>query len=125
MNPQVRDRYVADAVTTASPARLVTMLYDRLLLDLQRAEAALAVNDRAAANTALVHAQDIVIELRAALDTSAWSGAAGLASLYAWLLQRLIEANVRGDAALVAECRGLVEPLHDAWHSAARDGSAA
>ena len=30
----IRNRYVGDSVATASPARLVTMLYDRLVRDL-------------------------------------------------------------------------------------------
>ena len=38
----IRNRYVGDSVATASPARLVTMLYDRLVRDLVTAEAALA-----------------------------------------------------------------------------------
>ena len=37
----MRARYAADAVGTASPARLLTMLYDRLIRDLIVAEAAI------------------------------------------------------------------------------------
>ena len=39
---QQRDRYLADTVMSASPTRLLTMLYDRLLLDLDRARQAQA-----------------------------------------------------------------------------------
>ena len=35
-----RNQYLADSVLSAPPARLLTMLYDRLLLDLGRAETA-------------------------------------------------------------------------------------
>ena len=72
----LRDRYVQDAVSTASPATLLIMLYDRLVLDLLRAEAALAEGKRDAANEQLTHAQDIVSELAATLDVNAWDGAA-------------------------------------------------
>jgi len=65
-----------------------------------------------------MHAQDIVSELRGSLDVTMWEGAAGLAQLYGFLFSRLIRANVRADADLVAECRGLVEPLRDAWREA-------
>ena len=35
-----RNQYLADSVLSAPPARLLTMLYDRLLLDLGRAQTA-------------------------------------------------------------------------------------
>ena len=59
----LRDRYVQDAVTTASPATLLVMLYDRLVLDLMRGESALRSGQRDAANEQLNHAQDIISEL--------------------------------------------------------------
>jgi hypothetical protein len=37
-NAGQRNQYLADSVLSAPPARLLTMLYDRLLLDLARAE---------------------------------------------------------------------------------------
>lgn len=115
----VRTRYVDDAVATASPAKLLTMLYDRLVLDIERAEAAQRAGDRAAAGQYLVHAQDIVSELAATLDLDAWEGARGLMSVYTYLLTELVGANVSGEAERTAACRELVVPLRDAWHAAA------
>jgi flagellar protein FliS len=115
----MQQRYLGESVTTASPAKLVTMLYDRLVRDLVVAEAALTSGDFATANTQLIHAQDIIWELLAGLDTTAWSGGPGLASLYQFLIGELLGANVAKDAQRVATCRGLVEPLRDAWHKAA------
>lgn len=115
----IRNRYVGDSVATASPARLVTMLYDRLVRDLTRAEAAIGTRDLAGANDQLVHAQEIVWELAAGLDATKWDGGPALASLYQFLLTELLAANVAKDAARVAGCRKLVEPLRQAWHHAA------
>lgn len=115
----MQQRYLGESVTTASPAKLVTMLYDRLVRDLVVAEAALAAGDAQSANAQLIHAQDIIWELLAGLDTTAWSGAPGLASLYQFLISELLAANIAKDATRVATCRGLVEPLRDAWHQAA------
>lgn len=120
-----RTRYVDDTVSTASPAKLLTMLYDRLVLDLQRAEAEQQVGDRVAASQHLVHAQEIVHELAATLDVNAWDGAARLMSVYMFLITELVGANVSGDAERTAACRELVEPLRDAWHQAAREVAAA
>jgi flagellar protein FliS len=114
----LRARYLADAVTTASPGRLIVMLYDRLVLDLSHAEVVLRGGDRAAAANRLLHAQEIILELRAGLDTAAWSGGPGLARLYSFLLTELIGANVHADADRVASCRQLIEPLRDAWRTA-------
>jgi flagellar protein FliS len=115
----LRARYLADTVTTASPGHLLVMLYDRLVLDLTRAEDALRSGDRAAGAGRLMHAQDILLELRASLDVTTWSGATGLARLYGFLLTELIGANVQADPDRVASCRGLIEPLRDAWRDAA------
>ena len=115
----IRNRYVGDSVGTASPARLVTMLYDRLVRDLTTGEAALAAGDLHAANGALIHAQEIVWELAAGLDPTKWSGGPALAALYQFMLDELLDANVKKDAAKVVSVRELVEPLRDAWHQAA------
>ncbi|MFZ5850258.1 MAG: flagellar export chaperone FliS [Actinomycetota bacterium] len=112
-------RYVGDLVATASPARLLVALYDRLLLDLDRAVEAL--RDPAPAMPAgphLLHAQEVLLELRASLDVAGWSGGPGLAAVYAYLLRELVAANVTADAARVLACRDLVEPLADAWRRA-------
>lgn len=123
--PALRERYLRDAVTTASPAKLLVMLYDRLVLDLARGEQALRDGDRDGAGTQIQHAQDILLELRVSLDLTAWDGAAGLSQLYGFLLTELIQANIRRDADRVAACRVLVEPLRDAWREAAAASAAA
>ncbi|MDQ1492636.1 MAG: flagellar secretion chaperone FliS [Actinomycetota bacterium] len=115
----IRNRYVGDSVATASPSRLVTMLYDRLVRDLVTGESAITAGDLAAANASLVHAQEIIWELAAGLDPTRWSGGPALAALYQFMLVELLDANVKKDAAKVASVRELVEPLRDAWHQAA------
>jgi flagellar secretion chaperone FliS len=124
-NPAMRARYLADAVATASPAKLLLMLFDRLVVDLTRGEQALLADDRPEANTHLKHAQDIVTELHVSLDLDAWDGAAGLAALYAFVETELINANIRGDAAKVTSVRDLIEPLRDTWREAAMAVAAA
>lgn len=120
----LRDRYVSNYVSnvveTVPPGRLVVMLYDRLVQDLVVAETALAARDLKTANDNLVHAQDIVLELRSGLDVTAWSGAPGLSQLYVFIYDQLVAANVQKDAARVVSVRGLVEPMRDAWTEAAR-----
>ena len=74
---QARSRYTADAVETASPSRLLVMLYDRLVLDLVNAEKQAGAADPGPMSRELQHAQAIVLELRTSLDLDAWDGARG------------------------------------------------
>jgi flagellar protein FliS len=115
----VRSRFLADTVATVGPSRLLTMLYDRMVLDVERAEAALVAGDRVEATQQLAHAQDIVAELIASLDAEAWDGGPGLLSIYTFLLSELLESSMTGSVERTAGCRAIITPLRDAWHDAA------
>ncbi|MFJ4044469.1 flagellar export chaperone FliS [Microbacterium sp. NPDC089987] len=115
---KAQQRYREHAILSAGPERLLTMLYDRLLLDIERGEAAQRAGDWAEANIQLQHAQSIIVELTASL-TDAWEGSAGLRSLYTFLTQTVIGANIGRDPERTRTCAELVAPLRDAWHAAA------
>ena len=112
-------RYRADAILSASPERLLTMLYDRLVLDLERGEGAQRAGDWQEANVQLQHAQAIVAELNGSL-TDEWDGSAGLRAIYTFVTTTLIGANVGRDPERTRTCRELIAPLRDAWHEAAQ-----
>lgn len=111
--------YVRERVLSATPAQLVTMLYDRVLLDLARAEAAQVESDWTAATTHLLHAQDVIAELSSSLDVAAWKGAPDLLAIYTYLTKQLIAANVSRDVTSTRECAALLGPLRWAWIAAA------
>ena len=115
----LRSRYLGDSVATASPQRILVMLYDRLVLDLERAELALETGDRTEAAAQIQHAQDIVFELRESLRVDAWEGGPRLAALYTWMITELVQAGVKRDRNRVSACRQIAEPLRDAWRQAA------
>ena len=115
----LRARYMGDSVATASSQQLLVMLYDRLALDLQRAEEALVAGNKDVSHAQLLHAQEIVLELRASLQVDVWEGGPRLAALYSWVLGELMKANLKGDVRRVRDCRQVVEPLRDAWREAA------
>jgi flagellar secretion chaperone FliS len=117
-SPHPRDRYLQDSINTASPGTLVVMLYDRLVRDLTQGEEALRNNQREQSHELLMHAQDIVLELRTTLDVESWEGAPALADLYGFILMELIKANINREPDRVASCRTLIEPLRDAWREA-------
>lgn len=113
------NQYQREAILAASPARLLTMLYDRLMLDLSRAQAAQHQQDWNTASAELLHAQSIVTELQSSLKPELWNGAEQLQALYSFVTGLLIRANTERDAALTAEAATLLEPLRQAWHEAA------
>ena len=121
---RAKQQYLEQQVASATPERLLTLLYDRLLVDIDRAASAQDAEDWPAAGTHLTHAQWIVSELHGSL-TDVWDGAAELRGVYTYLTGRLITANISRDRAATAECRGLVAPLRDAWHEAAAITTAA
>ncbi|HEY0890330.1 MAG TPA: flagellar export chaperone FliS [Nocardioides sp.] len=116
---QARNAYVGSSVTTAGPARLLVMLVERLVLDLERAQAAQQAGNHSEATTHLVHAQDIVFELEASLKPEMFSAGPQLASIYAFLRSQLVQANVRRDLGTTQWCLGLATALCDTWRTAA------
>lgn len=119
-----RSQYTSDAILSASPVRLLTMLYDRLLLDLERAEAAHGQQDWQVASDNLLHAQAIIAELASSLKTDVWDGGETLLALYTYVSTALIAANVQRDVSRVREAISLLEPLRQGWHEAAGQLSA-
>jgi flagellar protein FliS len=112
-------QYNREAALSAPPARLLTMLYDRLLLDLGRAELAQQGGSWSVASENLIHAQAIVAELASSLNVDVWDGAERLLSVYNFAASALIDANIHRDAAKTRECITLLEPLRVSWHEAA------
>jgi flagellar protein FliS len=119
MVTQQRNQYLRDQILNATPARLLTMLYDRLLLDLNRAEAAQATESWAAASEQLIHAQAIVSELASSLKSGVWDGSDDLFATYIYVNNALMNANITRNIGLTREARELITPLREAWHEAA------
>ncbi len=101
------------------------MLYDRMLLDFDKAVDAIGRGSIEDAHHALIHAQEIVFELHMALDLDAWPDGAGLADLYTYLTEQLAAANARKSVELIQNCRAVVEPLAETWHAAYKQTSSA
>ena len=120
MNSNVRNAYVGASVTTASPDRLLVMLCERLVLDIERGLDAQRTGRRDEANTQLQHAQAIVMELSTSLRPAVWSGAADLSALYDWMHSQLVMANVHGDEPMTTHMLALAEQLRDTWRHPAQ-----
>lgn len=119
MTHHARAAYMDATIATASPSRLLVMLFDRLVLDVQRGLEAQRRGDFEETHRQLTHAQDIVMELQSSLRADEFKGGYDLAALYGFLHRQLIMANIRKDAAITDEVLTLVTDLCDAWRQAA------
>ena len=109
--------YQDHKITTASPTRLVVLIFERLVLDLERALAALESHEHP--HNHLIHAQELLTALLDALDTTAWEHAPQLASIYLTVHRDLITANIDNNPQLIHSALTIITGLKDAWTQAA------
>jgi flagellar protein FliS len=117
-NLQAYNRYKTMSIQTASPDRLLIMLYDGLLLAMRTAKAHIEEKNLPEAHRQLVKAQDIVRELRNTLKME-YEISHALAALYDYFLRRLTEANIKKSVEPIDEIYPRVEELREAWVQAA------
>ena len=111
-----RDAYLENMVRTASPAKLIELLYQRAVELLKEAEKLIIDKDYVKANEKLKKTQDIVTELNLSLDMEKGGQIAqNLRALYNYMFRRLVDANVKKDVEAVKEVRGMLEELLDTW----------
>ncbi len=120
MKRQVKGKsYLESEVRTASPPRLLLMLYEGAIRFCRLGLDALSRGDRDAKNTAFCRAQDILMELLGALDRTVAPELAGrLSALYVYLHRRLIEGNVKEQPEAIEEVVRHLEVLLGAWREA-------
>ena len=112
---------VHTGAATASPHKLIAMLFDGFMDNLAQAQGAMAQGDVPAKCAAIARALRILDEgLSGTLDTQQGGElAANLGDLYTYVSMRLTQANLRSDPALLDECKRLIEPLREAWNAIA------
>ena len=110
--------YRQTSVKTASQGRIIVMLYDEAVRQIDTALGLLREQTRELdrVNNALVKAQDIITELMVSLDLEQGGEIAqNLLRLYLFFNDRLMEGNVRKEEGPIQEVRGLMTDLRDAW----------
>lgn len=120
MRREASEKYLAQQVMSASPAKLVAMLYDRAIMLLHEAVEAIEAGDIERRWKANSKATEIVGELWQALDLERGGEiAANLNQLYAFMMMRLTMVDVENNAAAAREVIGLLDPLRQSWHELA------
>ncbi|HET9596464.1 MAG TPA: flagellar export chaperone FliS [Anaeromyxobacteraceae bacterium] len=114
-------RYARSQNETASPERLMALLFEAAVRHMRSGAAALDGGRPAEANHALCRATEIVCELGATFDRARFPELAkNLEVVYGFVSSRLIAANARRDAALAREAERVLLPVADAFGEAVR-----
>ncbi len=110
--------YKETQIKTASQGKLIIMLYDGAL---RQVDAGIEALDREhpsydEVSAALVKAQDVITELMVSLDFERGGEIAkGLFNLYMFFNRQLIESNIRKDSAPLHHVRQMLAELRSAW----------
>lgn len=117
------ERYKQTQIETAGQGKLILMLYEGAIRNLKVASEYIGKCKIEPAHNALLKAQDIVQELDLSLNMDAGGDIAqGLRSLYQYMRQRLIEANIKKDMMIINEIIHLLTELKEAWDVIIRKG---
>ncbi|WP_096202438.1 flagellar export chaperone FliS [Bacillus sp. FJAT-45350] len=106
--------YKLNAMKTTSPGELTLMLYNGCLKFIKKAKSAIEENNIQERSTNITKAQNIVRELMVTLKTDSEVGK-NMLTLYDFILNRLIEANIKNDSKALLEAEELVVDFRDTW----------
>lgn len=120
MDKRASQKYLIQQVMSASPPRLVAMLFDRAIGLLNEAAEAIEAGDVERRYHANFKASEIVCHLWDTLDLEKGGEIAqNLDRLYPFMLKRLTAVDVENDAQAAREVIQLLEPLRRTWHELA------
>ncbi len=107
--------YQQNQVNTASPGKLLLMLYDGALKFLRLAMVALEEENFEKTNEYLKKTQNIVHELMITLNFDVGDIAQNLYDLYDFMNHELIQANIKKDMKKIKNVKKILEDLRSAW----------
>ncbi|WP_454193545.1 flagellar export chaperone FliS [Paenibacillus sp. Marseille-Q7038] len=111
--------YRNSAVQTASPVKLLIMLYDGAIRFINAGIEGIDTVDYQKANTNLGKAQSIISELSATLDRS-MPISNNLEAIYEYITHLLTQSNINKDDTPAKEALGYLQDLRATWEQASR-----
>ena len=117
MNPyKANNAYVSNEIMTASPNKLVLMLFDGAIKNLKLTELAMKEKNIEKINEYIQKTQKIIVEFMSTLNhKDGGEVAKSLQNLYSYMFTTLIQANTQKDLTKVQEVRGYMEELRETW----------
>lgn len=117
--PNAFAQYKNSKVLTASPAELTLMLYEGAIKFCNVAITAIEGREIQKAHINIIKAQKIVEHLQVTLDMK-YPVAKDFDRIYNYLLERLVDANIKKDKAAVMEVRDHLNNVRDTWKEVMR-----
>ena len=110
------NEYRKNAALGASPVQLIVMLYDGALRFMEEGKRAIADKNYEVQNHKLQRAQKIVMELMGSLDMQKGGEISrNLLALYTFVLNELVEANIKDDPTKVENAMKTMSELRESW----------
>ncbi len=114
--PNPYAQYRQNSVETASPTRLIVMLYDGAIRFLSQALAAMQAGQHAQQSVLIGKAQAIIAHLYDTLDAETGSAfARSLTGIYSALLRTLTQANIENQPKPVEDAVEILRELRETW----------
>jgi len=125
MQEHAARQYQNQQLLTASPVKLVFMLYDKAIVSLKEAIRAIEAGEIEARWKANTRAIEIVAHLRGTLDHERGGEiSVNLDRLYGFILSLLPKVDFNNDAKTAQTVIDLLSPLRDSWRELAAMGDA-
>jgi flagellar protein FliS len=114
---------IETGVSSASPHKLVLMLFDGAIMAIGSASRQMQANQIAEKGQSISKAIDIITNgLEASLDMKVEGELAErLSALYEYMCARLLHAGIKNDRAALDEVAGLLTEIRSAWEEIADD----
>ena len=110
----------AGTVEDASPHRLIQLMMERALTKIRVARGHMEQDDTAEKGSNISDAINIIEGLQASLNHKADERMSeNFDALYAYMMRRLLEANLNNDEGILDEVAGLLRELKEAWDAIA------
>lgn len=114
------NQYKQNSVFSATPEELTLMLLNGAIKFMNIAKYSIEDKDIKKSHEALIRAQDIIIELNASLNME-YEISKNLRSLYNFVMDKLIDANINKDKKDVEEALEIVTDIRDTWKEAMKE----
>jgi flagellar protein FliS len=109
-------RYRETDISSMSSEKMIVLLYERVVTDLESARKALIEKNRSEFAKQINHSQRIISELRGALDHSIGGEISqNLESLYSFMFHEHLEILLDHKAVHIDNCLKVISPLLEAW----------
>lgn len=112
--PNAYAQYQNNKVLTASPAELTLMLYEGAIKFCNIAISGIEQKDIEKAHNNIVKVQKIIDYFRQTLDMK-YEVSQDFERVYVYLGQRLVEANIKKDGAILEEVNEHLRSMRDTW----------